>query len=406
MNPGRIDIRDPIHGYINLTPFETALIDSVPVRRLRNICQLGLTDLVFPGATHNRFSHSLGTVHLAGRVFDHLIRQSPEEMLPRDSERSRLRQLLRMASLLHDIGHSPFSHALEDLFDGEQNHETMAVKLIRSSLVSDLIQKHGRELDISAEDIIRVMTGDLPPEIRFLHSIISSELDVDKMDYLLRDSYYCGVAYGHFDIERLLYTITLIPSDDGPRLGVMEGGIHALEAFVLARYYMFIQVYFNATSKVLEKHLEQFALDSGLSWPADPLLFLEKDDIVVFSQLKTARENPHAKRILDRDHFPLAFETQEHLSDQDEIQFKRLCSEIMSRFKPGTYFVSNAIKDPHHFLHTGVPVQIWDGSVLPVARRSSFIQKLRKINQFRIYVEEQSLDTIQKEFLSRWKRSD
>lgn len=393
-----IDIRDPIHGYIRLTPLEMAVMDSPPLQRLRHIRQLGLTDLVYPGATHNRFAHSLGTLHVAGRVLDHLFQQSPASLLPPEKKRDRIRQLVRIAALVHDTGHSPFSHALEGLFPAGYHHERMALELIRHSELGTILNEHAGETGITPDDVVRVIRGDLPEGLSFLHSMISGELDVDKMDYLLRDSHYCGVTYGHYDLERLLYTLTLLPGPEGPRIGVLEGGIHALEAFVLARYYMFTQVYFNPTSKILEMHLDQFLRDRDVRWDVEVAPFLLSDDDRVRSLLKEGSDHFHARQVLSRSHYPLAYETDEHMDDEQEERFTGMFDRISEEYPKGTIFLSNATKDPHRFSETRVRVRMWNDSLLEVTERSSFIGKLKRINQYRVYVPREFVEEVKRKF--------
>ncbi|HPR63479.1 MAG TPA: HD domain-containing protein [Thermoanaerobaculia bacterium] len=398
-----LDIRDPVHGYIRLTPLEASILDTPEFQRLRFVSQLGLTNLVFPGATHTRFSHALGVMHLAGRLFDHLIHQSPETLLPPPGERERLRHLIRITALLHDIGHSPFSHALESLFPEGMNHERMAVRIIQNSAISEVIREAGSVIGITIEDIVNLMTGHLPPEQIFLFQSLNGELDVDKMDYLLRDSLFCGVGYGHYDLERLLYTITLLPGPEGPRIGVLDGGIHALEAFVLARYYMFTQVYFDATSKIIEKHLEQFFSTRSFQWPMEPSRFIETDDTDILSQLRASSTDPHARRVLQRNHYPITYETDEHLDEVQEQRFVSILSSVQEALPAGSLFCSNATKDPHHFSQAKVMVLRWDGSLQDVTERSSFIGQLKRINQYRIYAREDLREDIQHRFMTALK---
>ena len=198
-----LSFRDPIHGFIRADPLEQALIASRPLQRLRYIRQLGFTYLVFPGAEHSRFSHTLGAMELAGRVYDHLAPRS-EGLLP-VGEDSVERRLIRVTALLHDIGHAPFSHSAEDLFEGGIDHEEMTGRLLDLEEVRDIFGRFGRGLE--PEQVVRLLRGEGEGARRLLGQIISGELDVDKMDYLLRDSLYCGVRYGVFDLERLLDTI-------------------------------------------------------------------------------------------------------------------------------------------------------------------------------------------------------
>lgn len=380
----RVHIRDPIHGYITLHEAESALVNTRAFQRLRHVRQLGLTDQVFPGATHTRFSHSLGVMHLAQRMLERLFAQSSARGLAAE-EKERLVRLMRLAALLHDLGHPPFSHALEELFEEGTGHEAMAREIVLNTELAGIIAETGKPWGIGPEDVTALMAGEPAPGLEFLSSVLSSELDIDKMDYLLRDSLYCGVRYGSFDLERLLYTAVLLRTPEGPRLGVHESGIHALEAFVLARYYMFAQVYFNVTSKVLELHLRRFFESLGVRWARTADRFLEQDDVWVYTLLKANADHPDAQAVLYRRHYPLLFETGEALSREEERRFARLVETLQAAHPDRPFFVSLASKDPHRFAESGILVADDAGGAAEVEQVSSFISHLKRINQFRIY---------------------
>ena len=217
-----LSFRDPIHGFIRADELETALIQSRPLQRLRFIRQLGLTFLIFPGAEHSRFSHALGTMHLAGRVYDALAGKSGG-LLPASPD-SRERRLVRVAALMHDVGHAPFSHTSEDLFEEPIDHEEMTCRLLDTEEVREIFRLHGNGLDV--RDVQQLLRKEAAGPGRLLSDVITSELDVDKMDYLRRDSLYCGVEYGSYDLERLIDTLAPIedPVDGEWRLGVDHVG--------------------------------------------------------------------------------------------------------------------------------------------------------------------------------------
>jgi HD superfamily phosphohydrolase len=298
-----LSIRDPVHGFIRADELETALINSRPVQRLRFIHQLGFTFLVFPGAEHSRFSHVVGAMHLAGRLYDALCSKG-EGLLPAGA-RSPERRLVRAAALLHDVGHAPFSHSAEELFEGGIDHEEMTRRLLAMPEIEEIFARHGD--GIGPEDVARLLRKEGGATERLLAQVISGELDVDKMDYLLRDSLYCGVRYGTYDLERLLDTVLPLadPLTGEWGIGVEEGGVHALEALVMARYYMFTQVYFNVTGKALELHLNQWMKETGALWASDPDAFLAQDDISTWSAMR-ASGSLHARAVVERIHFPVA----------------------------------------------------------------------------------------------------
>lgn len=394
-----LTLRDPIHGFIETDALEAALVDSRPLQRLRFIHQLGLTFLVYPGAEHSRFSHVLGAMALAGRMVDALTRKSPELLDPEECRRSR--RLVRLAALFHDAGHAPFSHSAEELFEGGIDHEAMTARLLHSDEIAALFKRHGDGL--APADVAALLAGEVPPERRFLAQVISGELDVDKMDYLLRDSLYCGVRYGVYDLDRLLDTLAVVqdPETGALGIGVEEGGVHAIEALVLARYYMFTQVYFNVTGKALEQHLSEWMHAEGRRWPADPELFLRQDDLSTLEAMR-ASDNLHAQAVVHRRHFPLAFETREHLSAEEGEAFEALLPELKARFGEGEILVARSAKDPHRLGGSRVWVRYGDGHLESMESASHFIRYLTRIDRYRVYTRPEIRDAVAAELRIRF----
>ena len=375
-------LRDPIHGFVHADRLEAALVGCRPLQRLRWIHQLGLTFLVYPGAEHSRFAHVLGAMHLAGRIFDALCDKRPGLVEP--AERPRLRRLARAAALLHDLGHAPYSHSAEDRFENGIDHEEMTRRLLATDEVTALFRRFGD--GVEAGDVADLLAGRVAPGRRFLAQIVSGELDVDKMDYLLRDSLFCGVRYGVYDLDRLLETLTPIddPETGAVGIGIEEGGVHSAEALVLARYYMFTQVYFNVTGKALEHHLTEWLRSTGKLWRAAPEAFLAEDDATVLAELR-ASPHRHARAVVDRVHFPLAFETREHLSAGERAEFEAALPDLVDSFEPGAILVARSAKDPHRLGPSRVLVAYPDGHLEPMESASHFIRHLTKIDRYRIY---------------------
>ena len=394
-----LTLRDPIHGFVETDALEAALIDSRPLQRLRFIHQLGLTFLVYPGAEHSRFAHVLGAMSLAGRAFDSLLRDRPD--LFSGTERLRSRRLVRLAALFHDAGHAPFSHSAEDLFDGGIDHEEMTRRILASSEIEELFARHGD--GISPADVVEILAGEVVPGRRFLSQLISGELDVDKMDYLLRDSLHCGVRYGVYDLDRLLDTLALVedPASGALTMGVHEGGVHAVEALILARYYMFTQVYFNVTGKALEHHLSAWLRGTGHLWPFDPERFLREDDMSTFAAMR-ASENEHARAVVHRRHFPLAFETREHLTPEDRQRFEAILPELRERFGEDAILVDRSAKDPHRLGGGRVLVRRSGGRLESMEEASHFIRHLTRIDRYRVYARPELRDRLARELRVRF----
>lgn len=393
-------LRDPIHGFLHADALEAALVACRPVQRLRWIHQLGLTFLVYPGAEHSRFSHVLGAMHLAGRMFDALVDKRCD--LFDRAEAPRLRRLVRAAALVHDIGHAPFSHSAEDRFAGGIDHEEMTRRLLATDEVSEVFERHGD--GVSAAEVAELLAGRMPPELRYLAQMVSGELDVDKMDYLLRDSLFCGVRYGVYDLDRLIDTLTPIvdPESGAIGLGVEEGGVHAVEALVLARYYMFTQVYYNVTGKALEHHLTEWLRATGRSWPADPETFLAEDDHSVLAGLR-ASDDVHARAVVHRAHFPLAFETREHLHPEESAELEATLPELLDRYDTGAVLVARSSKDPHRLGPSRVLVASPDGRLEPMEQASHFIRHLTRIDRYRIYARPDLRDEVAEALRSRFR---
>ena len=389
----RVSFRDPVHGFVHADALEGALIDSRPLRRLRSIHQLGFAYLVFPGAEHSRFCHVLGAMELAGKLYDARAAKS-DGLLDPDPE-GHDRRLVRVAALVHDIGHAPFSHSAEELFEGGIDHEEMTRRLLGLGEIRQIFERHGDGLEPDA--VARLLEGPAAPgpgegnaptddRARLLSQIISGELDVDKMDYLLRDSLHCGVRYGSYDLERLFDTVVPIRDPDSSSwgVGVDEGGVHALEALVMARYYMFTQVYFNPIGKALELHFSEWLMEEGRRWPADPEVFLEEDDFSTLTAMRRAASR-HAQAVVNRDYYPLAFETREHLSREEQTLFEELLPRLEERFGPNQLLVSHSAKDPHRLGQSRVLVRHYDGEVEPMEEASHFMRHLARIARFRLY---------------------
>ena len=252
------EMRDPIHGFIKLSDTEKRLIDTQVFQRLRRIRQLAMTFLVYPGAMHTRFDHSIGVMHVAGRICARLRELNPERVSNEDIDR------VRLAALLHDVGHGPFSHVSEYLLDKyalDENNIGQVREKIHEKITIDIVQNDPEIHKILSDDernfVVDIIQGQ--EAWNWQRDVVSSELDADKMDYLLRDSYFAGVKYGQYDLEKIIESCILdvgepdssISADkQESSLAISSKGIYALEQLLLARYHMTQQVYWHRVSLI------------------------------------------------------------------------------------------------------------------------------------------------------------
>lgn len=233
--------RDPVYGNISVSHAAVLdVIDSPEFQRLRRIHQLGMCHTVYHGAEHTRFQHSLGAMWLMHRVLRNW-RDSRDLRLSPDVELA-----ATLAALLHDVGHGPFSHALENVFT-HVHHEEIGKRIV-SERLRPTMERHGVDVD----RVLGIMRG--TAGLPYLSELISSQVDVDRMDYLLRDSLYTGVRYGLYDIDRMVYALMPIvdPASGSTVLALDPKGIHVAEEYVFARYSMYWQVYFHKTTRSCE----------------------------------------------------------------------------------------------------------------------------------------------------------
>jgi HD superfamily phosphohydrolase len=329
---GDYEVRCPLHGSIAFNARERDIINHPFVQRLRSVSQLGLAQFVFPGATHTRFSHALGVMHLTGRIFDSLIhdieRDTGAELAA--DERERMRQVARLAGLLHDLGHPPFSHTFEPLLparralpmprhwyprldlDVRATHEDFSVALVHglSERAPDLLPPD------EAQDICALIDQAVQPTAALtrvggrarlnlyplLKQTISGEIDADRMDYLRRDAHFAGVAYGNFDLERLIQSLSSVETPRGRVMALDQSGIYTYENFMLARFHMAMQVYFHKTLLAFEHCLTQAVREGEIALEMDGSIegFLAAREDVVLAKLYAARDRRWTSRIVNR----------------------------------------------------------------------------------------------------------
>lgn len=303
-------IRDQIHGDMEFSDAEMLLIRSKSFERMRYIKQLGFVEMSYPGASHNRYQHSLGACACVTDMYNAVVTNCPEFYRDGDVE------LLRMCMLVHDMGHPPFSHASEEL--SNMSHEARLRGILELEK-KNIVLAH--EYDCESWDLVyQVYSADgliylSDPHLISLHSFLDSFIDADKLDYLERDSYNCGVNYGKFDRAGLIRNLTMIRDSNGKySLAVKSSGIQALESFILARYYMFSHIYMSPDERMLRyrfvEEMKQLLPDG--KYPDDPKKFLLLDDTKYVRKLKCMQTkspfvliydgefNPDVKAVIDR----------------------------------------------------------------------------------------------------------
>lgn len=422
-----MEIRDPIHGSIQLNDGEEAIIESVEFQRLREIKQLGFSEFSFPGATHNRFLHSIGVSHLAGQIFDSIFRAYPFSKI---SVKNRLRQTVKLAALLHDIGHGPLSHTTElvmpklgklniKIYNDQKvdqsrlaNHEDYTIKFVTDSTVSKLIQK--QFIDISPEYVACLIDKNLKCDesyftdgmINFrpiLSQIVSSELDADRMDYLERDSYFCGINYGKIDKDWLLQNLTLHIKNNKAFLALNRRALYAFDDFLISRHHMHLMVYFHHKSIVYEEMLNRYltSKDCKFVLPADASEYISYTDYKLYEHLDTVG-NEWAQRIAQRRPYKVALE----LHNQEPARIDRIQSLFKKHDIDNIYASSNVRLSKYHAGNPDDRANIfvvdqydkWD-QPSPVDQATKIFQKYEEARVIdRFYVAPEKYDAAKKIF--------
>jgi HD superfamily phosphohydrolase len=344
--------RDPVHGFIRVSKRERTIINRPEMQRLRRIHQLGPGCLIYHGAEHSRFGHALGVMEVASRLFDAIELKRPEALGADQTARKRTRQLLRLAALLHDVGHAPFSHSTEEIMPvGPDNrpyeHVDYTCAIIESEGMAQAIQIGFGEMGISAQMVSRLIEGSaaLGDEGVLLHQLIAGELDADRMDYLARDSMYCGVIYGSYDVHRLLDTVTVAKWGKSRwLLAVESGGKYALEAFLLARYYMFLQVYLHDVRRFYDIALARFlaSLLPGGRYPPPTQVeqYLGYDDLAIWqlARGRAAEGDAWGNVLWNRAHWRTIAETEPHPPPELVLKWRDARESIERQFNEAVIF--------------------------------------------------------------------
>lgn len=430
----------PVHDFVKMNSIEEALIRSRPMRRLRSIHQLSLAYLIYPGATHRRFEHSLGVATVATDIFNELTSPekqldvpssdvTPTEVIPNNPDRlDYYRQIVRLAALLHDVGHLPFSHTLEEFLPGELDHEYITARIIGSSYLDGVFarlqekfpEREEREL---RRDVAKVAIG---PELaryededvrngapplpwsdisfdaweRLLAEIIIGDIfGADRIDYLIRDATHTGVKEGIFDVAGLRDTLRILPAcqDDQHdiKLGLVQSGVSAAEGLLSARYAMHKTIYFHHDVLVYDRLMQMFMrehpdfLNDEDEYTTDLGQFLDCTDVTILNALHQAaqdRDNPAhetARRIVEED--PPVVVSEETNAKKLRKKLEQALPEIRE-----TLLVETVQK---HDEREAIPVLKKDGSIAPLKSCSSRIENMPQTEAHFLYADRHKIST-------------
>ncbi len=426
-----MEIRDPIHGTIDIPDAETSVLDSLAFQRLRQIKQLGFAEFSFPGATHNRYLHSVGAAHVGSLMFDNIFKK---HKFSSEAVRSRLRQTLRLAVLLHDIGHGPLSHATEEVMPTVSTLEIAAYKNLRTDLkipertVSPERQANHEDYtikfitDSSLTKVLRENFSDIPPvciaalvdkrlaadsdffrdqdtDFRsILSQIVSSELDADRLDYLERDAYFCGTNYGRIELEWMITNLTYCRIEREMYLALNRRALYAFDDFLLARHHMNLMVYFHHKSIIYEELLTRYltSKDCKFFLPANIEEYIDCTDYALYQHLRSVK-NEWARRITERRVYRVLFELhstgeterpariQQALEKEDISVILASSSIRLSKYHGGNSFEKN------------FPIYVVDlydrlAKPYPIERSTEIFQKYDEIRRIeRLYVPPEQL---------------
>ena len=402
---------DPIYGSIDVSPAEIKVIDSAAFQRLRHVHQLGLSNFVFHGAEHSRFGHSVGVLHTVTRAFDTISAENSDRLRWTTAEIPRYRILIRLAGLLHDVGHAPFSHAAENAIAGGLTHEDVGRAILLETDLGDVVDEAYRGAGVTRTDVLDLWSGALPPNAQFLRDLVSSNLDCDRMDYLLRDSHYAGVSYGKFDQARLIGSLTVTEDEDGSwALAVHEGGLYALESLILARYFMFLQVYFHKVRRAMDLLLGRYVESIG-GYPADTSEYLALDDNTMWVKLRES-EHDAAKLLVARRPYKEVFKSNPLATEKERTAYLMVVPDLEREFGDQVIF-DDASTNTHKFelpygaqsaSSTALNV-VTERAIRPFHELSQVVANLpREVNWLRIFASRDVYDDVTRKWEEAWSR--
>jgi uncharacterized protein len=355
-------LRDPLWNNIRVDELTLSLVDTEVFQRLRYVRQLGLAYLVYPGATHTRFEHALGAYHLARNTLA-LLAESGNKI---DGEEQ---SIVRAAALLHDVGHYPFSHALEEI--GQLHHEDVARPLITTGSVARILEK---EIGGSApKRVFELIRGTSKSK---LQGLISGSLDLDKIEYLKRDAFMCGVPYGEIDVHRLTQSMLILadPETSAQTIGIREKGLSALESLLFAKYQMYRNVYWHhavRSATAMYKRLVEDALRVGA---IDPELLASYTDEGLIHRLEHAHPTPLLDALRTRRLYKRALEWP---AGQLDPGFGEWISTDREKTRQAEDAIARELRIPPGDVLLDFPMKTeMLGLDIPVLRRSGEIERL------------------------------
>jgi HD superfamily phosphohydrolase len=400
------EIKDPVHGYVYITEQEKEIIDSYPVQRLRRLRQLAGSEYVYPGANHTRFEHSVGVMYLAGKVTEN---PNISRLIDEDEA-----ETVKIAGLLHDVGHGPFSHVFEYLLDKElhKTHEDITQWIIRNSELKDTLKNNGYD----PTEVGKLATGKLhKPRKAFLDQIISSAVDVDKQDFIVRDTLHTGAEYGFIDIFRLIHALDVLKEN----LAIDLGALSALESLIIARIESFKSIYFHRVGRaaqiMLAMAMEKANDELGLTRFKTPEEYMNMDDYTVWTGLKQCKKSaPIIKNLEKRKLLKCAYERTFYEKDtmvsnifSQETHRRQLQEDIAKKAKVETETVIIDVPTvpsvPYHHTVLFEPMEIpvfyktQTGGKVPqrLSEISKIFETLRGfINILRVYSDEQNREKV------------
>lgn len=371
-----MEIRDQLHGAVLLLPHEVPIVNSRAFQRLRFIKQMGFGELAYPGASHNRYIHSIGALAVADRALMSIeAAQVSRGDIP-FGRFERFRILSRLAALLHDIGHGPLSHTTEAAMptlgdiaipvditgvgdaQRQATHEDYTLKIILDSELTPLLARAGLTYGFTPLDLASIIEPALgpptPPDFfwetirgerincrTFLQQLISSELDVDRMDYLRRDSLHAGVSYGVFDLDWIIRHLDIYLSGSNQNrqavLAFHHRALYAVEDFLISRFHMFLMVYHHRKSVVYDEMLHKYLQSPHcpVRIPANISDYISYDDGSLFEVMKKDRNNPWASAILDKKPYLTLVERHSEVPKTKRTEFESAWNDLIMSLREG-----------------------------------------------------------------------